>query len=226
MSFVLQKKTGLEKFCDTFTIASMKIILASTSPTRREIFKKLGIVFEVVAPDCDEILIPSEKMETQVSRFAAEKSKSVYKKFEQEKNILVIGFDSLVEVDGEILGKAKTKKIALEMFQKYRGKKVGGFTGISLVGNFNGKFFERTEVEKSWIHFRSDTTNCQIRDFLEFGDWRGKAGAITVEGPGAFFVEKFEGDFQNILGVPVLKMGEMIREIFKKNPIKLFTPKK
>lgn len=205
---------------------AMDVILASGSPTRQEIFQKLGFQFSVVIPDCDETLLPNEKMEKGVCRLAAAKAENVYKKIEQEKDVLVCAFDSLVAVGGKTFSKPQTKKEAFAMFQSYRGNRVAGFTGISLVGNQGGKKFHVTQVEKSWVHFRADTTNCQIRDFLAFNDWKGKAGGLTVEGIGAFLIEKIEGDFPNILGVPILKMGEMIREIYGKNPVKILTPAK
>ena len=87
------------------------------------------------------------------------------------------------------------------------------------------KYFEKTDFESTEVVFRSDITNCQIRKYLEFGDWRGKCGAYSILGTGIFFLEKIDGDFQNIIGVPVLKLGEMIREITGKSPIEIFEKK-
>lgn len=198
-----------------------KVVLASGSPTRQEMLRKWQVEFEACPADVDESPIAGESLEQQVERLAIEKARAVYPKFENEQDVLILAFDSLVEVGGEILGKPATKKAAFEMFQKYVGKKVGAFSGVCLIGNQDGEKFERSFVEKSWIEFRDDTTNCQIRDFLEFGDWRGKAGGITVEGPCAFLIDRIEGDFPNVLGVPVIRVGEVIREIFGKNPVKI-----
>jgi septum formation protein len=184
--------------------------------------KKMGITFTVMAPNCEEALKQNESMESQVKRLAKEKAESVYRKFEQEKNALILGFDSLVEVDNLILGKPKTKKEAFEMFQKFVGKKVGTFTGMTVMGNVNGKLVEKTIVEKSWLVFRSDITNCQIRSFLEFNQWQGKAGGITIEGIGAFMLADIKGDYQNVLGIPVIRMGEVIRELTGKSPLNIF----
>jgi septum formation protein len=201
----------------------MKIILASGSPTRKDMLTKMGMQFTVVKPDCEEKVENSQTMESQVKRLAKEKTASVYNKFSQEKDVLILGFDSLVEVDNQILGKPKTKKEAFEMFQKFVGKKVGTFTGMTVAGNVNGKYVEKTIVEKSWLVFRSDITNCQIRLFLDFDQWQGKAGGITIEGIGAFLLADIEGDYQNVLGIPVIKMGEVIRELTGKSPLKVFT---
>jgi septum formation protein len=200
----------------------MKIILASSSSTRQDMLKKMGINFEVQKPNCEEIVENSASMEEEVKRFAKQKALSVYEKYEQEKDVLILAFDSLVEVENEILGKPKSKKKAFEMFQKYRGKKVGTFTGMTVMGNVNGKYVEKTIVEKSWLLFRSDTTNCQIRSFLEFDQWQGKAGGITIEGIGAFLLEGIKGDYQNVLGIPVIRLGEVVRELTGKAPVKVF----
>ncbi len=203
----------------------MRTILASASPTRRKIFENLGVKFEVIPSNFDE-KNPAKFSTKELVKYLAEgKAKSVYKKFEQENNFIVLGFDSLVELDGEIIGKLKTKKSALETFQKFRGKRVSLFSGVSIIGKFRGKFFQATDYEVSYIHFKADTTNCQIRDFLSYNDWQGKAGGIAVEGATQFLVEKIEGDWSNILGVPVLKMNQIIRETLGKPPIKIFEKK-
>ena len=203
----------------------MRTILASASPTRQKIFENLGIKFEVIPSDFDEKNPAKFSTEKLVQHLAEEKAKSVYKNFEQEGDFIVLGFDSLVELNGEILGKLKTKKEALETFQKYRGQQVALYTGISIIGKFRGKFFQKTDFEVSYIHFKKETTNCQIRDFLSYNSWQGKAGGIAVEGPCVFLIEKIAGDWNNILGVPVLKMNQMISEALGKPPIKIFEKK-
>ncbi len=220
----------------------MRTILASASPTRRKIFENLGIKFEVIPSDFDEQTPPHlsslslgeragvraksrEKIAELVQYLAEEKAKSVYKKFEQKNDFIVLGFDSLVELNGEILGKLKTKKEALETFQKYRGQRIGLYSGISIVGKSREKTFQVTDFEVSYIHFKKETTNCQIRDFLSYNSWQGKAGGIAVEGPCIFLIEKIAGDWNNILGVPVLKMNQMISETLGKPPIKIFEKK-
>lgn len=199
----------------------MKVVLASGSPTRKELLRKWQVSFVTCVADIDESPLAGESLEQQVERLAIEKAQTVLPKYKDEKDLLILAFDSLVAVDGDILGKPKTKKAAFEMFQKYVGKKVDAFSGVCLAGNWKGKPFQTSFVEKSWIHFRDDTTNCQIRAFLEFNDWKGKAGGITVEGPCAFLIDRIEGDFPNVLGVPVIRIGEELRTLFGTNPIKI-----
>ena len=209
-----------------YLFKKMRTILASGSPSRRKILENLGIKFEIIVSDFDESNPAKLKTKDLVCYLSEGKSESVYKKLEQEDgDLIILGFDSLVELDGEIIGKLKTKKEALETFQKYRGKKLGMITGISIIGKYRGKFFQKAGFETSYLYFKKDTTNCQIRDFLEFNDWQGKAGGIAVEGASSFLIEKTEGDWNNIIGIPVLKMNQMIFESLGKQAIKIFEKK-
>ncbi|MCF7830570.1 Maf family nucleotide pyrophosphatase [Candidatus Gracilibacteria bacterium] len=204
----------------------MKIVLASSSENRRRLFDRMGFVYEIAPPAFEELTNQKLSPKAQVQEFALEKARSVFHKFSTEKDVLIMGFDSLIDFQGTSVGKPRTKKDALEMIQKFKGKEQAVVTGIAMVGNFKGKYFEATEQETTKVKFRSDITNCQIRKYLEFGDWAGKCGSYSILGTGIFFLEPFNGDFQNIVGVPIFKMHEMIRAITKKSPISVLTPKK
>ncbi len=204
----------------------MKIILASSSPNREELLRRMGFQFQTVHPDYEEVIDPSLSPAKQVKTFACEKAKSVFPQFSSEEDVLVMGFDSMIEFEGGSVGKPKTKKAAFEMIQSFIGKPQKVVTGVGLVGNWKGKPFEISDLESTSVKFRSDITNCQIRRYLEFGDWQGKCGAYSILGTGIFFLEPFSGDFQNIVGVPVVKLGNMIREVTGKSPVWILEPKK
>lgn len=206
----------------------MKIILGSSSPNRKELFDRMGIDYAVVSPTSDEIVNPDESSIENIERFALEKAQSIFPdktKPPYEGNFLVMGFDSMIEFDGAVLGKAGTKKSAFEMIQSFVGKEQKVTTGMACVGVWKGEYFEKVVHESTPVKFRSDTTNCQIRSYLEFGDYAGKCGAYSILGPGIFLLEKIDGDFQNIIGVPVIKFGEVIREITGKSPLSLLSPR-
>lgn len=191
----------------------MKIVLATASPTRQKIFETLGVSFLSYPTDVDESLLMNESLEHSIERLAKKKAEKAMESFSREENILIIAFDSLVSVDGEILGKPADEAEAFEWFQKFRGKKVEAFSGVGLIGKKSGIPFETSFIEKSWIHFRKNSTDDQIQQFLTVGDWEGKAGGITVEGSGAWLVDRIEGDFPNVLGVPVQRMGGELRKL-------------
>lgn len=187
----------------------------------------MGFEYEIIPPTYEEVIENEQNYIDQVMEFAKGKALSVIELFDGSDDVLVIGFDSMVEVDGKALGKPKTKKAAFEMFQSYRdGKRQGVATGVCIAGYQKGKYFESTAYEESFIWFRKETTNCQLRSLLDFNEWKGRAGGYSVQGPALFVMERLEGDFQNIVGVPFLKLGSMIRETLGKEPIKIFSPKK
>lgn len=190
----------------------MRIILATGSSTRQELFRKLGVTFESYVTHIDENLQSEESLVAAVQRLAAEKSAAAFAEFAHEENVLVIAFDSLVALDGDkVLGKPQDEKEALKWFKEYKGKRVEAFSGVGISGNKDGEYFHTSFHEESWIKFRDDYDVAEIKDFLSFGDWEGKAGAITVEGAGAWLVKEIEGDFLNVLGVPVIRLGEEMR---------------
>ena len=191
----------------------MKIILATASPTRQKIFTNLGIQFLAHPTDIDESLRENETLEMSIERLAQEKAEEAMKSFESEKDVIILAFDSLVAVDDQILGKPKDEEEAFAWFQQFRGQKVAAFTGVGIIGKHSNVPLQSSFVEKSWIHFRVDSTDEQIRQFLSIGDWKGKAGGITVEGAGAWLVDTIEGDFPNVLGVPVQRIGEELRKL-------------
>ncbi len=202
----------------------MKVILASTSINRKRLLDRMGFEYEVSNPCFEEIVDEKFSNQENIKNFSFGKAHSVYPKFKKEKNVLILGFDSMIEIDGNIIGKAKTKKDAFEMIQSFIGKTQKVTTGISIIGNFKSKYFEKTDLVSTTVKFKKEISNCQIRKYLEFGDWSGKCGAYSILGMGQFFIEKIDGDFQNIIGIPVIKMGEMIEKITTKNPITIFEP--
>lgn len=204
----------------------MKIVMATGSFNRKVLFDNIGIEYEMITPTYEEIISDNISCEDQVRLFALEKAKSVLSKLEK-KSVCVFGFDSMGDMEGKVIGKCKTKKEAFELWQSYVGKKQRFLSGISMIGyDDKGNYFEKVDIDESFVFFRSDITNCQIRSYLDTDNWKGKSGAYSVSGPALFLIDKIEGDYHNIIGVPFLKMGEMIRNVLKKNPISYFNFKK
>jgi septum formation protein len=197
----------------------MKIICASSSKNREKLFRRMKFDLEFVYPDFPEIVNEKLTPAQNVINFAYGKAMSVYPKFKNERDVIIMGFDSVSVFDNQIYGKPKSKKEALEMIQKFRGNEQDIISGVSIVGNFKGKFFELTDHEVTKIFFRDDYTNCQIRKYLEFDDYRDKCGAYSILGPGQFFIKSIKGDFQNVVGVPIFKLTDMIQQVVGKNPL-------
>ncbi len=197
----------------------MKIICASSSKNRERLFKRMKFDLEFVNPDFPEIIDDQFSPAENVQNFAYGKALSVFPQFEKEKDVIIMGFDSLSVFDGKVYGKPKSKKEALEMIQAFRGNEQDIISGVSIVGKFKGKFFQLTDHEITKIFFRDDYTNCQIHKYLEFDDYSDKCGAYSILGPGQFFIRKIEGDFQNVVGVPIFKLTDMIQQVTGRNPL-------
>lgn len=221
----------------------MKFILASTSKNRQAMLQKMGIAFESIAPDYEEVIDRDASPEGQIQEFALGKARSVYDmvkamkpgrheameqlrsfKASELQNILVLGCDSMIDFEGQSIGKPKDRAEAFEQISQFRSKPQRIMTGCALIGNVDGKYVENIFYESTSVQFRSDITDEQIENFLEFGDWEGKCGAYSILGTGIYFLEYIDGDFQNIIGIPVLKLGEALREVTGKSPLDIFTP--
>lgn len=202
----------------------MKIILASTSENRRRLLERMNFQFEVIAPDYEEIIDPVATPEGQVKIFALGKAESVWKDLQSETgDFMVLGFDSMISFEGGSLGKARDKAEALKMLTSFIGKTQDIVSGMAVIGRYQGRSFSEVIHESTNVKFRTDITTAEIEKYLEFGDWAGKCGAYSILGTGTWFLEYIDGDFQNIVGVPVLRLGEIMRSVTGKAPVELLT---
>ena len=190
----------------------MHLILASTSPNRRELFDRMGVEYQAIAPDYEEVIDHALEPFEQVEAFALGKGQSVYNQLSLEGDFMVMGFDSMIEFQGGSLGKAKHKDEARTMLQSFVGNKQQIVSGFALLGCYQGRDFRILGHQATKAQFRSDVTEAEIDHYLTFGDWEGKCGAYSILGPGIFFLDFIEGDFQNIIGVPVMAMGHAIKK--------------
>jgi septum formation protein len=176
----------------------LKILLASSSPRRIELLGQLGLNFTHVAPDVEEdesSLDPVERVEGNARRKAMSVSAP---------NSIVIGADTLVELDGQILGKPSDEKEAKIMLASLSGRVHHVYSGLSLV--FKGKSVTRHACTKVWFRTLSDK---EIDDYVESGEPKDKAGSYGIQGSGRVLVEKIEGSYSNVVGLPLELLEEM-----------------
>lgn len=179
-----------------------KIILASGSPRRREIFTKLGINFQYVTANVDESFNPALPIEDEIMRVAATKAYSVSAIYEEA---FVIGADTIVVLDGEIIGKPKDKYDAQNILSKLSNRKHEVFTGVAVVNKKNKiceRFYEKTDV-----YFKK-LTNELINWYIDSEEPMDKAGAYGIQGKGSLLVEKIDGNYDNVMGLPAGKLLE------------------
>lgn len=184
-----------------------KIILASTSPRRKEIFSKLNIPFEIVSSNYVEDMTLEMPPEELAKFLSKEKAREVAKRYPDH---IVIGADTFVVLDGELLGKPKTPEIARMMLKKISSRTVEVISGITIVEPLNKSSISRSVISK--ITFRK-ITNEEIEGYIKTGIPLDKAGGIAVQEIGAIFIENLSGDYFNIMGLSLFETAKILKEI-------------
>ena len=179
-----------------------RLILASASPRRREILAQGGAEFEVIPAKGEELLTSTEPKEA-VLQLSCQKAEETAGRLSGDAgNIVVLGADTIVSLDGAILGKPKDKKDAVRMLGLLNGREHSVFTGVTMIVRGDGKeqiisFYEETRV------FMYPMTKEQIQAYTETGEPLDKAGAYGIQGKCAVYIEKIVGDYYNVVGLPV-----------------------
>ena len=184
----------------------MNIILASTSPRRRELLALLGVSFEIIPPTCDEALSPDVSPCEHAKRFALDKAESIAT---QHPESLVLGSDTVIEIDDALLGKPEDIKEADTMLRQLRGRRHQVHTGLAVIRKANNFSEALVETAKVWIKPFSEV---ELRQYLDTEESFGKAGAYSIQGKGAKLIEKIEGDYPTIVGLPLWRVGKLLEE--------------
>lgn len=183
-----------------------KIVLASKSPRRAEILTAVGWEFEAVAANIDETRMETEDAITYVERLARTKAETVAKRISDDR--LVLGADTVVVIEGEILGQPRDDEDADRMLNLLSGKWHEVVTGVALVGAK-----EPTPVlvehETTRVRFCAMTAE-EIDWYVSTGEPSDKAGAYAIQGQGGIFIEEIRGDYFNIVGLPVRLLYELM----------------
>ncbi|CAN5866294.1 Maf family protein [soil metagenome] len=182
-----------------------KIVLASGSPRRSEILTSVGWQFEKYTADIDESELPGESPEIYVQRLAKTKAETVARNFPGE---IVLGADTTVVIDDRILGKPVDVEDARRMIEMLSGNWHEVLTGIALVKN--GKSI--VGLQSTNVKF-VEMSGEEINFLVEKGEPLDKAGAYAVQAQAALFIEKIEGDYWNVVGLPL----NLVYELYKNN---------
>jgi len=181
------------------------LVLASTSPFRRELLGRLGIPFDTVAPDADETAAPGETPEELVIRLAEAKADAAAGRFPDS---LIIGSDQVACIDDKILGKPGDRNRAIEQLQYASGRRVDFFTGLCVLDAANGR--SSTICEPFRVHFRK-LSDAQIKHYVDREAPFNCAGSFKSEGLGIALFERLEGDDPNALvGLPLIRLVDML----------------
>ena len=182
----------------------MKLILASGSPRRAELLGRLGLQFEVLPAQIDESLLPGLTAEEQVLRLAREKALAVRDNVNED--AVILSADTVVVLDGEILGKPKDEADAFRMLRLLSGREHLVMTGVTVLSPRG----EESICEKTHVHFRP-LNDGEIRAYIRSGEPMDKAGAYGIQGKAALFVSALSGDYFNVVGLPLCASGAMLR---------------
>lgn len=186
----------------------MKIILASKSPRRRKILKELGINYKLWSGEADETVDKKYRPDVLVRLLAKRKASACACEVDT-RDTLIISADTVVALNGKILGKPKDDEDAFNMLRSMSGTTHYVYSGVCAI--YNGKTV--CASEKTKIKFR-EISDREIERYLATGEHRDKAGSYGIQEKGGYFVESVSGDINNVVGLPVLKLRNMILDTF------------
>ena len=182
----------------------MSVILASQSPRRKELMGLFHLPFTVRVADIDEVMDPKQPIFDEVARVSRLKALAV----PRENDDVVIAADTVVVCDGTVLGKPRDEADAVSMLKLLSGRDHQVMTGMTVLRG--ERIISHTEVTD--IHFR-DLSDTEIRSYVSSGEPMDKAGSYGIQGGAALFCNKMSGDYYNVVGLPVCKLGMLLKEI-------------
>lgn len=186
-----------------------KIILASASPRRRELLEQIGAVFEVCPSNAEEIMtsgVPGEVVQ-ELSRC---KGSDVFERTSGD--VLVIGADTVVAFQDSILGKPADAAMARDMLSRLQGNTHQVYTGVTLLLRQDGTVTQKSFYEKTEVVFYPMTGE-EIDAYVRTGEPMDKAGAYGIQGKSAVFVEKIDGDYSNVVGLPLARLYQELKQM-------------
>lgn len=192
----------------------MNIILASKSPRRKELLRLIVPKFDVISSDVEETLEEGLSLQEQVMRLSFMKAKDV---FDNTKgNRIVIGSDTIVTKNGKIYGKPKNRAHAKEMIKNLlEGDKTHNiFTGLAVIMENNGEYKEFKTFDEVKVYLK-DISEEEIDNWLDTGNAMDKAGAYGIQNEFCVFVEKIEGNYHSVVGLPTHKLYDILKDINK-----------
>lgn len=175
-----------------------KIILASSSPRRKELFDKYGIDYTVDFVETEEVLDESLTLFKRLENIALQKAKPLQIKYP---NNIIVSADTMVTFQDEMLGKPKNREDAKRMLELLSNNKQVVITAVCIIKDQQSTTF----TDATTVTFKK-LSDQEIEDYLDTNEWQGKAGAYAIQGVASKFVEKIDGDLENVIGMPMYKV--------------------
>ena len=198
----------------------MRVILASSSPRRREILKLIGLEnFEIYPPEVSEVAV---KKPSDVLKNAKLKARWVERTLKPEGETLIIASDTAVFLEGKFLGKPKNVEEAKKMLKTLSGKKHTVFTSVAVLYRDGNRRVLKAKNDKTPVWFKK-LSDKEIDWYIRTGEPMDKAGAYGIQGYGALFIEKICGDYFTVMGLPPRVLYELVEELIgEERALKLF----
>lgn len=189
------------------------LLLASSSPYRLALLRQAGISCTPLAPDVDEAAIQASTPRRLAMARAHAKARSTWKLALKagmpRDSLLVVGADQVVHMDGRVFGKPVDASAHLDMLRAFRGRSHALTTGVVILGEGRGRRFQVT----SRVHMRADLSEEELVSYVNGGEGRGCAGGYQVEQRGILLFDRVEGDWTNIVGLPIPRLVTALRDL-------------
>ncbi|WP_455219279.1 Maf family protein, partial [Kaarinaea lacus] len=189
-----------------------QIYLASQSPRRRTLIEQMGIAYQAISVEVDERPHAGEVPADFVARLACEKAQAGWQSV-AERGIPVLGADTCIVLDQQIVGKPSSQQQGIDLLKRYSGKTHQVVTGVAMVGPDGGvndaPIVQQVRVSTSLVTFRV-VTDRECKQYWQTGEPVGKAGGYAIQGKAAAFIEKIEGSYSGVMGLPLFEFSELI----------------
>ncbi|MCK5629188.1 MAG: septum formation inhibitor Maf [Nanoarchaeota archaeon] len=187
-----------------------KIILASSSPRRKEIADQMGLEYEIIPSNYEEDMTMRLEPKDLVKTLALGKAKEVANRQEEETEAIVIGIDTFITYNKKLLGKPKSVNEAREMLKMISGKIIKAYTGVAIIDIKNKNEMINYDITEIIL---ANLTDTEIDNYINTGEPLDKAGAIGIQGLGSIFIKKINGCFSGAVGLPENKIYNMIAKM-------------
>lgn len=188
----------------------MKYILASKSPRRKELMDLMGLKYEIIVSNADETFENGLSIEEQSKRLGYIKAKAVFDKTCGDR--IVIGSDTMVLKEGKVYEKPKDKEDAIRMLNELKKSKHTVITSLAILAEKNGKYIEYVDYDKADVYVK-DISAEEILNWIEIGNPYDKAGAYAIQSQFGVYIEKIEGNYFTVVGLPIHKLYDVIKKI-------------
>ena len=191
----------------------MKIILASNSPRRKELLHQIFDEFDVIKSNFDEDEVKEKDPEKLVQILSLKKAEEVFDRIQNKENeLLIIGGDTLVYFNGQILGKPKDERDAFDTLKKLQDNKNVVYSAFTIILKKNDETIKETCLSNSIVKMKSMSDE-EIEEYIKTGEPMDKAGSYAVQGIGSKFIEKIQGSYSSVVGLDIEKLKDIIANI-------------